>query len=250
MAILIERLAKLVFSEYQYQVTETPVFGVMNGMVVMGSIDIIRKRRDEGSSGAIQSSEPPEEKSQNASEGHSVKAESHCRKEVLILELVDIKTRDARNAIHDDNTAHSPNHIQLMCYHRLLSALLDPSFDFEQLWKLLDLDPHQPFPTRALDENGRLKVIRQQPSTGSRTCLQDLVERFCTSRVRKDFDVKVSPDLQLEYYTKDQRDPFYTAVFPMDDGMLDRHLEKFMKWWHGDREPEGVIEELRDRRCG
>lgn len=54
MAILIERLAKLVFSEvslmmcdgniaadvvqYQYQVTETPVFGVMNGTVVMGSI--------------------------------------------------------------------------------------------------------------------------------------------------------------------------------------------------------------------
>lgn len=60
------------------------------------------------------------------------------------LKLVDYKTR--RFGCLPPEEDMEPSKLQLMLYHRMLSALLVPeTFDFDQFWLLMDLDPAKPF---------------------------------------------------------------------------------------------------------
>jgi len=60
------------------------------------------------------------------------------------LRLIDYKTRRAEYLPPEEDSL-SPK-LQLMLYHRMLTALLTPeTIDFEYLWRFMELDPTKPF---------------------------------------------------------------------------------------------------------
>ena len=88
-----------------------------------------------------------------------------------ILKLIDTKSRKSNSLPRDDDAL--PSRLQLMVYHKLLSALLDTQhpFDFASFWAVTSVDPTRSFSESFLEDTQDL--IREKKDYGF-ACLNDL----------------------------------------------------------------------------
>lgn len=109
--------------------------------------------------------------------------------------ILDSKTRRAKSLPSTEDALNS--RLQLMTYHRLLSELLSPSFDFISLWDRLHLDPARLFSDAFLESSGLLPTAVR--------CLSDLCVLWRNSVAALNID-RVAPTLEIVYryrpYTK------------------------------------------------
>lgn len=91
------------------------------------------------------------------------------------LHLIDTKSRKTQSLPDDVDTKSS--RLQLMLYHRLLSTLISNDFDFESLWKRLNLNPQMQFSARFQAQSGLIFA-----SDDSRmNCLDGLVQLWSSN---------------------------------------------------------------------
>jgi exonuclease V len=85
--------------------------------------------------------------------GDSTPTAVHPQPTSYDLTLIDYKTRRAPSLPPEEDTVSSQ--LQLMLYHRLLSALLSPeTFDFYALWVKLGINPHKSFSRSFVEDIG------------------------------------------------------------------------------------------------
>jgi exonuclease V len=107
------------------------------------------------------------------------------------LHLIDTKTRRTNSLPSDEDAL--PSRLQLMLYHRLLSHLLSPSFDFAAFWTRLGIDSSKPFSPQ---------FVSQADLPRTRLgCLDDLVAAWHHD-VRSLCIFGVDPVLTLTYRTR------------------------------------------------
>ncbi|KAI0320074.1 exonuclease V [Amylostereum chailletii] len=117
-----------------------------------------------------------------------------------ILHVSDTKTRRNRGLPSHDDALGS--RLQLMLYHRLLSGLLSPDFDFNTIWEKLQIDRFRRLSDKFLKQAG----LRTTPSkdidididVGFPQCLDDLVDVWHTSRDMLNVS-HVDPRLEIVY---------------------------------------------------
>lgn len=155
---------------------ELPVFGVIHGYPVLGVIDEVVKigvsdikeqTSDVNGHKASQSGSPVRKRQRTSSPSSSDRAASNpsvsissnvhstpqtdvpqlphiSTQDPYALRLIDYKTRRAEYLPPEEDSL-APK-LQLMLYHRMLTALLNPeTIDFEDLWRFMELDPTRPF---------------------------------------------------------------------------------------------------------
>ncbi|KNZ76384.1 Defects in morphology protein 1 like protein [Termitomyces sp. J132] len=172
------------------------------------------------------------------------------------LHLLDTKTRRT-NTLPEDR-ATLPSRIQLMLYYRLLKDLtsLSPPFDFAAMWQRVGVNPTKTLSTRFLLEAGLLK----ENNSWNTSCLNDfsnafveLVENLGISGVDTELElvyrlIQVGLKSSLQNFAgngndvKGQHDlrPIGIKLFEYDEEMLNQHIAHVLKWWRGNRNPQGV----------
>ncbi|KAF7302408.1 hypothetical protein HMN09_00874600 [Mycena chlorophos] len=256
---------------------EIPVFGLVNGIAVVGIID-------------------------------ELQIESNT------IHVIDTKTRRSHSLPSEDDT--EPTKVQLMLYHRLISVLLNPhiQFDYPAFWNQLGLDGTKTFSAVFVDQmrdvlgntdvvpsclqdlaalldlrvaemrlpplNPDLTVVYrsqnkypaplrrdqtvpalsvQQPQETEEQELARAIVMSLTSEAEAAQIAVFQAQLQ-QALLECRRDPepeatpaaaaaiIGTKHFPMDDPALDAYLQRSMDWWLGRRKAQGV-EERQTRRC-
>ncbi|OJA10311.1 hypothetical protein AZE42_05193 [Rhizopogon vesiculosus] len=87
--------------------------------------------------------------------GNSTPRVAHPQPTFYDLTLIDYKTRRAPSLPPEEDTVSSQ--LQLMLYHRMLSALLLPeTFDFDALWTKQGINPHRSFSRSFVEDIGWL----------------------------------------------------------------------------------------------
>ncbi|KAG5635655.1 hypothetical protein H0H81_010510 [Sphagnurus paluster] len=184
---------------------EMPVFGVLQGVVMVGIIDEVVRRPRQPATQKRTSGSPPEslrvKKSRpscpdplqpfsellpGSSMEQTINIDGTSAADVMpapfleesstpmptpgILHVVDTKTRRSRTLPSHEDTL--PSRIQLMLYYRLLRDLTrtSPPFDFLAFWRHLGVDPIAPFSTAFLVQLG----LTEETGTWAMTCLNDL----------------------------------------------------------------------------
>lgn len=107
---------------------------------------------------------------------------------VYTLFILDSKTRRAKSLPSTEDALNS--RLQLMTYHRLLSELLSPSFDFISLWDRLHLDPARLLSDDFLESSGLTPTAVR--------CLSDLCVLWRNSVAALNID-RVAPTLEIVY---------------------------------------------------
>ncbi|KIK99480.1 hypothetical protein PAXRUDRAFT_822717 [Paxillus rubicundulus Ve08.2h10] len=114
------------------------------------------------------------------------------------LRIIDYKTRRASYVPLDEETL-SPR-LQLMLYHRMLSSVLAPeSFDFEVLWKRLNLDPTKPFSDRFLQNLNWGSRMNKDCHVDLNCLVAEWTSTLHSERARGSRLTGVSPELQIVY---------------------------------------------------
>ncbi|KAG6380966.1 exonuclease V a 5' deoxyribonuclease-domain-containing protein [Boletus reticuloceps] len=190
---------------------ELPVFAITHAQVVIGIIDEVLwspLTKDQATSpGSPALDSPPKKKQRLLSQQTAPAAqelpdtvggaEPTKPENLYELHIVDYKTRRS-STIPLDEDSLSPR-LQLMMYHRMLSSLLEPeAFDFDLLWRRLELDPTKPFSTQFLKQVHWEQ--RQIDPTDCNVHLDRLVSEWVSTvqRRRAGF-MGVSQQLQLVY---------------------------------------------------
>ncbi|KIK70602.1 hypothetical protein GYMLUDRAFT_65823 [Collybiopsis luxurians FD-317 M1] len=138
---------------------EMPVFGVIEGNIVLGVIDevvftpdIVQKKRQLQS--PLCTPQKPKRIRTSSSQLPITKffsSDTHTSLPINrsgTLHLIDTKTR-RNNSLPRDEDAYS-SRLQLMLYHRMFSYLIGSSFDFPSFWVKLGLDATAPFSQKFL----------------------------------------------------------------------------------------------------
>ncbi|KAJ7058268.1 exonuclease V [Mycena amicta] len=146
---ILNSLSSLVSLGAEHCARETPVFGIVDGIAVVGIIDELQIN-------------PP-----------SNHGDSSCDAVLMqTIHVIDTKTRRTESLPADEDT--EPTKLQLMLYHRLLANLLHPStpFDYPRFWHLLGLDPTKPFSLVFMEQ--MKYILGRTDSDAIPLCLQDL----------------------------------------------------------------------------
>ncbi|KAJ6463001.1 exonuclease V [Mycena sanguinolenta] len=177
---LINFLSCLVSLRAECRAREIPVFGIVDGVVVVGQIDELLIRDQSGpktgTKRAADSHPPPPKRARRDP------SRSSCEQELIAvplaptpspqcIRLIDTKTRYTDSMPSDEDAV--PARLQVLLYHRLLSCLIDTStlFDFSALWALLGMQPSASFSPTFL---GQVAPILGGPQSVPR-CLEDMV---------------------------------------------------------------------------
>ncbi|KAJ7194675.1 exonuclease V [Mycena pura] len=131
---------------------EIPVFGMVEGIVVLGIVDELRIVDQPGlETGAKRTSDaplPPPKRAYIHSpscEAVPVPAPSAPSSPLYSIRLIDTKTRRTDSLPSDEDA--EPTRLQVMLYYRLITSLLDRStqYNFSALWAALGVHATQPF---------------------------------------------------------------------------------------------------------
>jgi exonuclease V len=185
--------------------------------------------------------------------------------------LCDVKTRSVRSLPAE--TAFRPTKMQLMLYHSLLSSLATNNVDFGILTTRYDLDPLRPFSDSFIAQvgglnddlfcdTGSIPAGSQELDQWSQDSMSTLLAHNCLSALwslmMSEFQI-VLPDgaaslgtvLRAEYRKSDTGEVMGSKTFAMDEDVLKSYVEHEMKWWRGEREPQGVVieEAFKCRSC-
>ncbi|KAF7330125.1 hypothetical protein MSAN_02462300 [Mycena sanguinolenta] len=177
---LLNFLSSLVLLREEGYVREIPVFGIVDGVVVVGIVDEL-SIRDEADSLPCPSPPPIRARTPDRDEtrlgfGPAIpKASVPKSVSTLCIRVIDTKTR-RKDYLPSDEDA-KPAHLQVMVYHRLLARLIDTSdlFDFSAIWTPLGVRPAVPFSVVFLKQATQILGSDSVP-----VCLNDVVLLFQT----------------------------------------------------------------------
>ncbi|KAJ7838727.1 exonuclease V [Mycena olivaceomarginata] len=155
-------------------VREIPVFGVVDGVVVIGIIDeLLIRNQSEPETGTKRPSDsalPPPKRAYRS---------PSCEPEPLLpptlsrrcIRLIDTKTRRSYSLPSDDDA--EPARLQVMLYRRLLTHLLNSAtlFDFAAFWPLVGVDSTATFSEVFLLQTAQILGVTESPLK----CLDDVV---------------------------------------------------------------------------
>ncbi|KAJ6479187.1 exonuclease V [Mycena vitilis] len=172
---LITLLSSLVSLSVEGRAREIPVFGVVDGVATVGIIDELAVRdQPEPSTGtkraASDSALPPPKRECRTPSPPACAAEPSPAAPPQCVRVIDTKTRRS-NSLPSDEDAE-PAQLQVMLYHRLLSALLSVlvPFDFPALWALVGVLPSAAFSSAFLRQATQILGTESVP-----VCLEEVV---------------------------------------------------------------------------
>jgi len=263
------------------QTRELEIWGIIDGMVINGVIDelsytcpdtdleeSLQKNRDEP---------PPDQTTiadffkaagaKSLEQATKSKRQTHSQK----VYLCDVKTRGGRSV--PSASAFKPTKIQLMLYHRLLSALAANTVDFSILASRYNLDATKVLSDEFITQVGSLndEVFYDAPAepgsqdstlNGSQDSMSILLAHntlnLLWSLMMTEFQLTL-PDgadslgriLKAEYRSRDNGEIVGTKTLAMDDLELTIFISREMEWWKGERQAEGVVveEAFKCRSC-
>jgi exonuclease V len=266
---------------------ELEIWGTVDGLVVNGVIDELSyicpdtEMEESLQKPTPQDELPPDQASISdffKTAGGTSLAEatrSKRRTRTKKVYLCDVKTRGVRNL--PSGAAFRPTKIQLMLYHRLLSALATNNVDFSILTARYSLDPSKTFSDSFLAQIGGLNESKEksfhdaqsEPDLSqdskpnwSQDSLATLLAHNNLSAIWSlmitEFQVTL-PDgaaslgnvLKAEYRSRDDGEIVGSKTFAMDELDLSTYINHEMKWWKGERQAEGVAveEAFKCRSC-
>ncbi|KAI0105334.1 hypothetical protein GGR51DRAFT_571975 [Nemania sp. FL0031] len=178
--------------------------------------------------------------------------------------LTDVKTRGSDRL--PTGTALRPARVQLFLYHRLLSDMAADKLDYAAIFKRYGLDGDAHFSDAFIAQIGGLHdeifydadsdIEEVPPETyppdfiGYRTISQ--IIPLLKTELRETFPLgpaSISNLLAVQYRHRDDGRIIGNNSFPNDPEALDAYMKENLRWWRGEREPEGVtIEET--YKCG
>ncbi|KAJ7757666.1 exonuclease V, partial [Mycena metata] len=159
---LINFLSSLVSLSAEGCVREIPVFGIVEGVVIVGIIDELLLLDEPGpETGAKRPSDDASLPSPKRSclgnspvdaEPSPAAAPTSTPPPPQCIRVIDTKTRRTYSLPSDEDT--EPAQLQVMLYRRLLTNLLETSapFDFPALWASLRVNPSAPFSPNFLEQ--------------------------------------------------------------------------------------------------
>ncbi|KAF4573308.1 hypothetical protein EYR36_007819 [Pleurotus pulmonarius] len=220
---------------------EIPIFGVVDGQVVVGIIDELMRVRvtEEGTSskrGSDYGQETPRKRHKSPSDEERTSEVSAPALSILdllvqqssdpptspkgkakalprtpqtslyMLHVLDTKSRRTNSLPPHADTLSS--RLQVMLYHRLLNSILSaPSggtFDINELWNKLNLDPNKPFSDEFLVQAGLIPDFEDEGAPKpTANCLEKLVHRWYHTVAGLEV-IGVSPMLELVYRKQPQ----------------------------------------------
>ncbi|KAI1421969.1 hypothetical protein F5Y12DRAFT_660386 [Xylaria sp. FL1777] len=173
--------------------------------------------------------------------------------------LTDVKTRGSDRL--PTGTAIRPARVQLLLYHRLLSDMADDKVDYSVIFERYGLNGEARFSDGFMAQIGNLhdevfydadsEIEEVPPERDS----PDLLGYRSISQIipllRAEFkeafplgSASISVLLAVEYRHRDDGRFLGNNSFLADPEALDIYMKDNMRWWRGEREPEGVsIEE-------
>ncbi|KAK0456175.1 exonuclease V [Armillaria borealis] len=226
---LVNMLLSIQFLLAQEPAREMPVFGFVQGHIVTGIIDELKRETTGSPDGSKRlrspASTPRKCKKRRQvfkpSEGQSLitnfayykfidltvdeetKTEGPTTPRLYqhTLRLIDTKTRRSEFLPSDEDTLSS--RLQLMLYHRLLSSLIstETPFDFTRFWEQANVDPAWQFSERFLTQTGSL-LGTFHPAF---TCLNDLTTLWRNTTSKLDIP-GIDPCLQLIYRRQEPKE--------------------------------------------
>ncbi|XP_071946595.1 exonuclease V-like isoform X2 [Antedon mediterranea] len=153
------------------------------------------------------------------------------------LELVELKTRKMQRA--PSKAQHKTHSLQVMIYKYLFDALVKGSLSRDTILTHLSLDPDKPLGKAVLD-HGKTRGLE---CSLFGELLDVVLLRFQFS------DLPLIDSLKLEYCYQATCASFASKHVEMNADWLDKTLKHYLKFWNGEREPEGVdVEEA--WKCG
>ncbi|KAL4264143.1 EXO5 family protein [Pleurotus pulmonarius] len=220
---------------------EIPIFGVVDGQVVVGIIDELMRVRvtEEGTSskrGSDYGQETPRKRHKSPSDEERTSEVSAPALSILdllvqqssdpptspkgkakalprtpqtslyMLHVLDTKSRRTNSLPPHADTLSS--RLQVMLYHRLLNSILSAptggTFDINELWNKLNLDPTKPFSDEFLVQAGLIPDFEDEGAPQpTPNCLEKLVHRWYHTVASLEV-IGVSPMLELVYRKQPQ----------------------------------------------
>ena len=271
---------------------ELEIFGLVEGEVVIGIVDEIgttcpdegmeEKVLEEakgGSKGKGKGKELPADQRTlteflTGSQG-GYTLENHpafvgaLREKPLTYYVVDIKTRQSRT-LPPSGSQSRPTHMQLMLYHRILTALASDQMPGDTIFERYKLNPYATFSDKFiaqianLDTSARAATPTTNDNDTSPQTQDPLTELLSHNTLAslwtlltREFALtlpatSISPLLTAEFRTaqrsKDDTEKAGTLIgrrsFAFDEAKIDAYVKDEMRWWKGERETRGVeIEE-------
>ncbi|KAI1121460.1 hypothetical protein F5Y10DRAFT_100853 [Nemania abortiva] len=237
---------------------ELEVWGIVEGEVLNGVIDQLNHESPNASF---------EEELNLTSSGVSPQQSSitdYLGSSHKTVYLTDVKTRGSDRL--PAGTALRPARVQLFLYHRLLSDMAADGLDYAAIFARYGLDGEAHFSDAFIAQIGGLHdeifydadsdIEEIPPDTHS----PDLIGYRCISQIipllkaelKETFPLgpaSISNLLAVQYRHRDDGRIIGNNSFPNDPEALDAYMKENLRWWRGEREPEGVtIEET--YKCG
>lgn len=178
--------------------------------------------------------------------------------------LVDVKTRGSDRL--PTGTALRPARVQLFLYHRLLSDMADDKLNYSAIFERYGLREESRFSDAFMAQIGGLhdEIFYDADSEPSQPLSEsyssDLIAYRSISQIvpllKDEFketfphgSVSIGNLLAVQYRHRDDGHIIGNNSFPNDPGALDNYIKENLRWWRGEREPEGVsIEDA--YKCG
>ncbi|KAJ7157288.1 exonuclease V [Mycena filopes] len=170
---LLNFLSSLVSLVVEGCAREIPVFGIVEGVVVVGIIDELlildQPGPETGTKRTSDSSLPsPKRPCCAPSEAGASPPPAPTPPPLKCIRVIDTKTRRTYSLPSDEDT--EPARLQVLLYHRLLTDLLDARLDFPALWRALRVDPSAPFSAEFLRQ-----MADVMGASDSVRCLEEVV---------------------------------------------------------------------------
>ncbi|KAI1431868.1 hypothetical protein GGR50DRAFT_697579 [Xylaria sp. CBS 124048] len=233
---------------------ELEVWGKVEGEFINGVIDQLSHESPDPSFEA--------ELSLSSSNGSSIT--SYLGPKHKTVYLTDVKTRGSSTL--PTGTALRPARVQLFLYHRLLSDIASNKLDFSAVFERYGLQGDARFSDDFMAQIGCLhdeifydadSEVEEVPAESDAT---DLIRYrsisqmipLLRSEIRETFPhgaMSVGNLLAVQYRHRDDGRIIGNNSFPNDPNALHAYVKDNMRWWRGDRKPNGVaIEET--YKCG
>lgn len=196
--------------------------------------------------------------------------------------LSDVKTRGSTAPI--SMSLVRPAKIQLMLYHRFLSEMAAGRLDFFRVMRRYGLEVDDPFSDTFVAQIGGLhdEIFVDASSSSAEPTSNasqetgegdagppdsdskgpDLVKynslRELANLVQEEIDItfpekelSIGPILHVQYVHRADGRTLDWHDFPVHDEALHLYLDKYMRWWYGERPAEGVVieEAFKCRSC-
>jgi len=262
---------------------ELEIWGTIDGLVVNGVIDELSyicpdEKLERSLEKPAKDEAPPDQATISeffkATGGSSLveattpKRRSHSNK----IYVCDVKTRSVRSLPAE--VSFRPTRMQLMLYHSLLASLATNMVDLSIITSRYNLDASRVFSDKFVDAIGKLNGdtfydAESTPNGSQESIGQWSQDSASTLRIYSSLSALWSlmisefqetlPDgaaslgkiLKAEYRSRDTGDILGSKTFAMDQQGLAVYVEDEMKWWKGEREPQGVVieEAFKCRSC-